>query len=102
MDVGQDLAQYLVLALARLNQQVGRFDVGLNRAKGLIDLVRNRRRQLAGNSQARRVRNFLAMHLYGSLGNASAAKLDDQSADKQGLCGDDRQPRGNLPKILSP
>ena len=75
--------------------QVGGVGVAQDRAERLVDLVGDRARQLAGDREPRRVREFEALLLHGLLGQAAAAAFDEEPGDQPGLQqehddGDDR------------
>ena len=96
-------SEIVAAVAAGLQNQVGRIGAGLDRAERLVDLVRDRRRQLAGHRQPRRVRELGALLLHRQLGRAAAAALEEQRGDQRGLeqddgDGDDRHVPVRLPE----
>ena len=61
-----------------LEDQVGGVGVAQDRAERLVDLVRDRARQLAGDREPRRMRELEALRLLGRFGEAAAPALDEE------------------------
>ena len=88
-DSRHDAQEVFAAIASRLQDQVGGIGAGLHGAERLVDLVRDRRRQLAGHGEPRRVRELHALLLDGELGGATAATLEEQRRDHRGLDEDD-------------
>ncbi len=81
-DARDDAPQVLAAIDARLEDQLGGVGAGEDRAERLVDLVGDRSRQLAGDRQARGVREFGALLLHRHLGPATATSLEQQRGDE--------------------
>jgi hypothetical protein len=68
-------------------------------AQRLVDLVRDRRRQLARHRQPRRMQQLHALRLLHPLGGAAAAPLQQQRGDQQALRGQRQRQQQRLPPV---
>ncbi len=85
-DVAENLAHLLELSVSRREQHLGGLGVGEDRAEGLIDLVRDRGRELPHRRQARRLRELLLAPPVLLLRAPPLPALDEQ-CDQEGRLG---------------
>ena len=104
-DVGEDLGELGPPVAAGIEDQVGGVGVGENRAERLVDLVRDRAQQLAGDRQARGVRELEAAALLGRArrrGGGGARRAAGRSAPPGAPAHPPRRaPEGDRPRRAS-
>ena len=89
-DARHDPEQVFAAVAAGLKNQIGSIGARLHGAERLVDLVRDRGRQLAGHRQARRMGKLDALLLHRQLGRAAAVAARTSSlAINAGLKQDD-------------
>ncbi len=101
-DVDQGGMQLVVCRRTASEQRFGGLGIGDDRAQRLVDLVRDRRRQFAGQGQARGLFEFRAMTAGRRLRLASAAPLEDQQHDERRLAEDQERRAEDLRPVVAP